>query len=1050
MNKKVSAIKIVPNNKSGHSSIQGRVEKLERNTIIGWAQDTDNIGKTVEIDVYEGDVYLETIQADQDTETMGEKKNYGFCGFLFPVSCVFLKGDKRLIKFVDHKNQHSLPGSPFKIGRGFFDSEFYISKGEFLVGSIQQRTSEKSIYNITLSINKIVFLTQQFKGGSLNSINAELPKEVLDGNSHSIHIKVSDEAGKTLLMTMRKVKHSYRGQVENISFENITGWITNREYPDVPVKIDLVVNGQNRINTLCDIERSGIQEKINLAASKIGFKVDLPISVYRNTSTCIEIFIKDTQHRVLKKQYVLTPKDIIIRSLISASEHLNSLEIDHKKIEFSAGLKAEITANTLVRNQLIAPIIRQLRQQTGLASKISLSINPVNQIPTFDKSSFVDIIIPVYKGYDETISCIESVLLAKNSTPIQVIVINDQSPDGRLSFKLQAMAKDKLFTLIENPKNLGFVSTANIGLALHTDRDVVLLNSDTEVYDGWLDRMLAIANQNNNIATVTPFSNNATICSFPEFNQDNLLNTEFTAEQLDTLFAELNEKKAVDLPTAVGFCMLIKREVLESIGYLDEKTWEKGYGEENDFCLRAATLGWRHVLATDVFVKHHGSVSFAGSKDKWLKINLAKLNQRYPDYPGTVQRFILQDPIAKYRNPVIKQLMLQKSKKHILFTMHNLGGGAKTNADKMAELLEQQGHAVLELISTSQTQWELKDQTGKLCLKYQYPDDSQILETDLRELGIWKIHFHQLVGFPKQIWQLPDALSCTYDFTAHDFLPLCPRINMIDESGHYCDESQYDSDKCQRCIKINGLPEIQNFDFLWQQYGQSVSQWREEFEQKLMAADNVFCPSQSTAKIYKKHFPLKNIHIKVHPENSFSIQHPTHQAESGKITVAMIGAIGDHKGSQLFLDCAKHALKEGLPLHFILIGFSNRDEPLGKLENVCVTGAYKNSEELKDLIQEHQCQIALFLSTWPETFCYTLTEALQNNLYPIALDYGAIAERIKNLNFGMILSADISAPEINKKLLSVVDEISTSKNEIDYKGAKYPDIIKDYYHVDMK
>ena len=87
------------------------------------------------------------------------------------------------------------------------------------------------------------------------------------------------------------------------------------------------------------------------------------------------------------------------------------------------------------------------------------------------------------------------------------------------------MAKEKLFTLIENSKNLGFVGTANIGLSLHKDRDVILLNSDTEVYDGWLDRMIAISKKDNNIATVTPFSNNATICSFPEFNQDNPLNS---------------------------------------------------------------------------------------------------------------------------------------------------------------------------------------------------------------------------------------------------------------------------------------------------------------------------------------------------------------------------------------------------------------------------------------------------------------------------------------------------------------------------------------------
>ncbi len=1049
MNQKPPPIKIKPLKKPGKSTLQGRVEKLDKNNIIGWVQYPDAIGEAVEIDVFDGDTYLKTIHANKNTKTLGIQKNVGFCGFEFPLAKKYLSGDKRLLKFVDHKHQQAIPGSPFRVGKGTFDSDFYINKGKYLTGFIQQRTSGQSIYTINLSINKKNFWSKQLKGGNRHSINVKLPDLVFDGFNHSVQIKVLDQQNKVILMTGRHVKHSFHGQIEAVSFEKIEGWVVNQEYPDIPVDLDLKINGQIAISTTSNINRIDIQNNQGLDSAQVGFKIALPDSVRLNNSTSLEIFIKGTNYRVLNTQYILTPKDIIIRSLISAAEHLNSAEQENQEISLSAELNVEITANTLVRQQIIAPIIQQLRQQPSIASKINLTINPINQIPAFDKSSRVDIIIPVYKGYDETIACINSVLSAKNKTPSQLIVINDQSPDGRLGFKLQAMAKEKLFTLLENPKNLGFVSTANIGLGLHKDRDVILLNSDTEVFNGWLDRMVAISKKDNNIATVTPFSNNATICSFPEFNQDNQLNSTISAEELDQLFLKLNKNKSVDLPTAHGFCMLIKREVLQSIGYLDEKTWQKGYGEENDFCLRAASLGWRHVLATNVFIYHHGSVSFTGSKNELLETNLAKLNKKYPDYPITIYRFIKQDPIAKYRNPVIKKLILQQSKKHILFIMHNLGGGAKTNADQMAELLGQQGHAVLELIPTSQTQWELKDQTGKLCLKYQYPEDSQILETDLQELGIWRIHYHQLVGFPKKIWQLPETLSCAYDFTAHDFLPLCPRINMIDESGHYCGESQYDTDKCQRCIKINGLAEIKNFDSLWQEYDQSVSQWREEFKQQLIAADNVFCPSKSTAKIYKKHFPLKNIQIKPHPEDSFTTQQSTPQAENGVITVAIIGAIGDHKGSQLLLDCAKHALKEGLPLHFVLIGYSNKDESLAHLENVSITGTYKGSENLKELIQKYQCQIALFLSTWPETFCYTLTEALQNNLFPLALNYGAITERIKDLNYGTILAANSKAKDINQKLLSAADKMASTTKTLKYQGTQYPNIIKDYYHIDL-
>jgi glycosyltransferase involved in cell wall biosynthesis len=248
---------------------------------------------------------------------------------------------------------------------------------------------------------------------------------------------------------------------------------------------------------------------------------------------------------------------------------------------------------------------------------------------------------------------------------------------------------------------------------------------------------------------------------------------------------------------------------------------------------------------------------------------------------------------------------------------------------------------------------------------------------------------------------------------------------------------------------MNGLPEIKGFDTLWQQYDQSVSQWRKEFKQRLSAADNIFCPSKSTAKIYKSHYALKNIQVKAHPEAAFKIKPREIKAEKGIINIALIGAIGDHKGSQLLLECAKHALKEGLPLNFVLIRYSNIDEELSKLDNVTLTGEYKNAEQLKQEIQAHQCQMALFLSAWPETFCYTLTEALENNLYPVALNYGAIAERIKKLKFGMTLSTDLQAKEINKKLMSAAKKASKIEGVIEYKGAKYPDIIKDYYLMDV-
>ncbi|HEX5631826.1 MAG TPA: glycosyltransferase, partial [Gemmatimonadales bacterium] len=122
----------------------------------------------------------------------------------------------------------------------------------------------------------------------------------------------------------------------------------------------------------------------------------------------------------------------------------------------------------------------------------------------------VDVVIPVYRGMAETRACIESVLAARGRTPFDVVVIDDCSPEPQMAPWLAALAVAGRITLVTHAENRGFVASANAGMAMHPDRDVVLLNSDTEVAPGWLDRLAASARRDRSIGTATPFSNNAT------------------------------------------------------------------------------------------------------------------------------------------------------------------------------------------------------------------------------------------------------------------------------------------------------------------------------------------------------------------------------------------------------------------------------------------------------------------------------------------------------------------------------------------------------------
>ena len=261
----------------------------------------------------------------------------------------------------------------------------------------------------------------------------------------------------------------------------------------------------------------------------------------------------------------------------------------------------------------------------------------------------VDIIVPVYGGMQETRQCLDSVLSNSQKIHFELIVIDDASPGRALNAYLEHLAEAGSITLLRNKNNIGFAGTVNRGMALHPDRDVVLLNSDTEVANDWLDRIRGCALSDLEIGTVTPFSNNATICSYPVFCQENSLPQGWDVRSLDRLFSDTNSGAIIDIPTAVGFCMYIKRQCLDQLGLFDEKSFGLGYGEENDFCMKAAKAGWRHVLCGDTFVYHAGGVSFSESKEHLQKQNTETLIKLHPDYLDCIRKHIAEDPARNLR-----------------------------------------------------------------------------------------------------------------------------------------------------------------------------------------------------------------------------------------------------------------------------------------------------------------------------------------------------------------------------------------------------------------
>ncbi|MGH8802688.1 MAG: glycosyltransferase family 2 protein, partial [Casimicrobiaceae bacterium] len=167
----------------------------------------------------------------------------------------------------------------------------------------------------------------------------------------------------------------------------------------------------------------------------------------------------------------------------------------------------------------------------------------------------IDVIVPVYRGEPATRRCLASVMAAPQRSSFELVVVDDASPEPAISAWLDELGTAQRIALVRNTRNEGFVRSVNAAIALHSDRDAVLLNSDTEVANDWLDRLAACATRDSSIATVTPFSNHATICSYPFNGWKGGVAGTLGLAALDRLFATVNAGCSAEIPTGVGFCI---------------------------------------------------------------------------------------------------------------------------------------------------------------------------------------------------------------------------------------------------------------------------------------------------------------------------------------------------------------------------------------------------------------------------------------------------------------------------------------------------------------
>ncbi|MHB1882341.1 MAG: glycosyltransferase [Acidithiobacillus sp.] len=629
-------------------------------------------------------------------------------------------------------------------------------------------------------------------------------------------------------------------------------------------------------------------------------------------------------------------------------------------------------------------------------------------IPHLDADMTIDIIIPVYNG-QKYLQPLFSSIISNTMLPYRLLVADDKSTDADilpLLYAIKSKNPDVDITIVENSENLGFVKTVN-KLAQLANGNFVLLNTDVEVPPHWLERLIYPLVTMDGVASATPFTNSGTICSFPNYLQDNDLPSGMDVRSVDRAFSFVKfSNNILDIPTGVGFCMAINKAVWDKIGGFDE-VFGKGYGEENDWCMRAGKFGYRNLHVPNLFVYHkHGGSFLTEDKERYQRNNLAIINERHPDYSGKVQQLIENDAFSFLRKCVLAKALCEKHGAIAIFD-HDLGGGAN---QYVAESLSNHKVSIIIRYNTIRCEFEASfrgDNISDLIIKIDTLPDIKDL---VRFFNVDELVINNLVSYPKVIdfidfiRELTDRrIHLTY--MMHDFYAICPMYNLINYEMEYCGVPK-DPDYCNRCLKSNPLIRVQ-VAYIRSEYPNiSISDWRTHFGRLLDLADKIVFFSQSSVAIASKAYPelsLRPDNLEVKPHKVTWVRRVATVAPGDVINIGIIGVMTFNKGIHIISALAGYI--DSCQLNYRVHVFGEvADLQIGLEQYSCVTphGRYER-DELPRLMEQAHIDIILIPSIWPETFSYTTEESILMNLPVAVFDIGAPGERVQRYAKGIIL-----------------------------------------------
>jgi len=757
----------------------------------------------------------------------------------------------------------------------------------------------------------------------------------------------------------------------------------------------------------------------------------------------------------------------------------------------------------------------------------------------------IDIIVPVYNALEDLKLCVQSILRHTDLSLDRLLLVDDKSPDPQVGEYLSQVDHPGI-VILRNQENLGFSGTVNRGMS-YSDRDVILLNADTVVTAHWVDKIVACAYSDGAIGTVTPFSNNATLCSVPNFCQENTIPYGLSIDEYAGIIERASLRKYPRITVAVGFCMFIKREVIALTGLFDRETFQRGYGEENDFCWRAEQLGYHHVLCDDTYIYHSGTASFLSEeKRRLIEAHDRILQDRYPRQMQENAEYVRDNPHQYLRTNVDLHARLRNGKKNLFYLLHtdfrpdalnNIGGTqfhvkdlvSRLRGDYNVFVMARDDRVFRLTIYLEEEQISFKFPIGKQAVfqRFACQKIANILRQVLVGFRIDMVHVHHVSDLSLDIFHIAHELGIPLMVTLHDYFYICPTVKLLENGSTYCAGTGKD---CAACLHSQVGCAVQA-DYL--------ANWRKVCREVLELCDVLFAPSQAAKDVYAGVYPQLAERIRVIPhgmdvfttvpgeftrettpgftcrvEKAFQEDYTvtgwaiqegrdSSQCELSALIEDQEGTRGEYrtlsvsrpdvsqeKGSNLYINCgfqivvpdsffATGPLKLQLILRrgqeefrseiITLKGYEKRRKRsrrvafLGGMSeakgsrmayqmirqggnkyewyivgglgdpnlitmsarNLRRTGWYKR-EDVNSILRQNEIDLVCILPIWPETFCYTVSEAQLAGVPILATDIGALGERLSREQTGWLIDPGATTEQVLEKL----DEIFSDEEAL--------------------